>query len=454
MEPLAPIRSRPARWRDAVVGAGPVVVGLLFVLLALALYAAYRVLDPTPAKHLVIATGPEQGAYIEFAKRYRPVLARFGVTLELRTTQGSTENLALLRAPGSGVDAAFVQGGVDSADADAPATVESLGSVAYEPVWLFYREAAAAQKLGPLPLTRLSQLAGWRISTGPAGGGAGPLFRQLALANELQATQLQLGDEPAVNAVVELVQGRTDALLIVAAADAPLVQYLLRTPGVRLFGFTQAEAYARRFPFLRTLTLPRGVVDLAADLPPEDVPLVAVTTSLLVRDGLHPALVQLLVQSAQPVHGEAGWFNRAGEFPNAAASEWPLAPEARRFYRDGLPLLQRYLPFWLANFVDRMWIVLLPLLAVMIPLSRVLPPLVSLRLRSRVYRWYGHLRAVEQALDGPAPPLDKLRAEIERIDSQAERVGLPLSYTHELYALRSHIQLVRDRIAARASPSA
>ncbi len=450
MEPIAPIRSRHGRWWDTVVGAGPLVVGLLIAFVGLGLYVAYRVLDPTPDKRIVIATGPEEGAYIEFAKRYQPLLRAHGLVVELRTTQGSSENLALLRDPQSGVDAAFVQGGVDALDTGERSRVASLGSVAYEPVWLFCREADARDR-HKARLDNLSQLAGWRINTGPSGGGAGPLFLQLAQANQLEATQMQLGDKPAVHAVVDLLQGHTDAVLMVAAADAPLVQYLLRAPGIRLFEFVQSEAYARRFPFLRAVTLPRGIVDLAADKPPQDVRLVAATASLVVREDLHPALVQLLVQAAQQVHGDAGWFSRAGEFPSPSVSELPLSPEAARLYRDGVPWLQRYLPFWLANFIDRMWFVLLPLVAVMIPLSRILPPLVELRVRSRVFRWYAHLRAVEEALERPAPALDRLRAEIERIDGQVERVGVPLSYTHELYELRSHIDLVRKRILDRAT---
>ena len=273
----------------------------------------------------------------------------------------------------------------------------------------------------------------------------------MAEANRLEPSQMQLSQEPTVTGVVNLLQGRTDAVLLVAAADAPLVQYLLQTPGVRLLEFAQAEAYSRRYPSLRALTLPRGIVDLASDRPAQDVRLVAATASLVVRENLHPALVQLLVQAAQQVHGEAGWFNRAGEFPNAGAPDLPLAPEAARFYRDGRPWLQRYLPFWLANFVERMWVVILPLLAVMIPLSRILPPLVNLRVRSRVYRWYAHLRAVERALEQARPDLAGLRLEIERIDNQVERVGVPLSYTHELYELRSHVHLVRKRIQERAA---
>lgn len=448
--PASPVaRPRISRWFTAVVAAGPVVVAALLIGVVLALYAAYRWLDPTPDKHVVIATGPEQGAYVEFGRRYLPLLRAQGLDVALRTTQGSGENLALLRDPGSGVTAAFVQGGLGgTAGDDVQPDLVSLGSVAYEPLWLFYREASARERLGRTPLTRLSQLAGWRINTGPAGGGGGPLFRQLAEANALEPAQLQLGEKPAVQGVVDLLQGATDALVLVSAADAPLVQYLLRTPGVRLLDFNQAEAYARRFPFLRAMTLPRGVVDLAADQPPQDVQLVAARASLVAREDLHPALVQLLVQAARQVHGEAGWFAEAGEFPNPDATALPLAPEAERFYRNGPPWLQRYLPFWLANFVDRMWIVLLPLLAAMVPLSRILPPLVQLRVRSRVFRWYAHLRALEQSLEQPDADLPALQAELERIDAQVEHIGLPLSYTNELYDLRGHIHLVRKRLLA------
>ena len=453
MEPLEPPRSRTSRWFGAVVGAGPLVVALLLLAVAAALVGAYRWLDPTPDKRLRIATGPEQGAYLEFGKRYRPLLQANGLEVELRTTQGSADNLALLRDPASGVQAAFVQSG---SDAGAPppedsraARIVSLGRVAHEPLWLFYREDRARQRLGKAPPERLAQLQGWRIHTGPPGSGTGALFARLAAANGLDAATLQaVDDRSTVQGVVELVQGRADALALVSAPDAPLVQYLLRTPGVRLFDFVQAEAYARRFPFLRATTLPRGVVDLALDDPPQDVHLVAANASLLVRADLHPALMQLLVQAAQQVHGEPGWFNAAGELPNAATDEWPLAAEAERFYRDGRPWLQRYLPFWLANFIDRMWIVLLPLLAAAVPLSRVLPPLVQLRLRSRIFRWYDHLRALERELEREGADAAALRGRLERIEAQVEHIGVPLSYAHELYQLRAHIHLVRKRLMA------
>ncbi len=439
-----------ARWSAALAAAGPWAVLLMFAAGAALLWLAWRVLQPTPDRHLVIATGPAQGAYEEFASRYLPLLQAQGLSVELRRTQGSSENLALLRDPGSGVHAAFVQGGPDRTGTG----VKSLGSVAVEPLWLFVRDTSVTALPGGQLPDNLAPLAGWRIDSGPEGGGSGPLFRLLAAAHGLPAGALQPSARAAVDGVVELVQGRVDALALVSSAEAPLVQYLLSTPGVRVFDFVQAEAIARRHPHLRALVLPRGIVDLARDLPPRDLQLVATTALLAVRDDLHPALAQLLLQAAQQVHAGPGWFNRRGEFPQPASEGLPLADEADHFYRNGPPWLQRYLPFWLANFVDRMWIVLLPLLAALLPLSRVLPPLVTLRLRSRVYRWYANLRAIEQALERPGADVAALHLELEALDAQTEHIGLPLSFTSELYELRSHIQLVRQRLQARVQPAA
>jgi TRAP-type uncharacterized transport system substrate-binding protein len=448
----SPLEPRP-RLIDSLAAAGPLLVGGLVLGVALLLWAAWRVLDPLPERHLVIATGPEQGAYQAFAERYKPLLEAQGLRVELRRSQGTRQNLQWLRDAGSGVQAAFVQSGVADADlADAaerePALL-SLGSVAPEPLWLFYRPARLPRG-APAP-TRLSELEGWRIHTGPAGGGTGALLRQLTAANGLTTPPVPADEREAVHAVVELLQGRIDALAMVSAADAPLVQYLLSTPGVALFDFAQAEAYARRFNVLTPQRLPRGVVDLAADQPPADVRLVSATASLVVRADLHPALQQLLVQAAGAAHTGGGWFARPGEFPNAETSEFPLSDEAARHYRSGPPWLQRHLPFWLANVVDRMWLVLLPLLAVLLPLARILPPLVTLRLRSRVYRWYAHLRALEAELDGSGPDLASLSQRLEALDRQTEKIGVPLAYAHELYDLRAHIHGVRKRLAQRAA---
>ena len=436
--------------RDLVVTAGPfVLVALLLLLLA------YWALDPTPPRRVVLATGAEQGAYAEFGKRYAALLAKHGIHVELRSTQGAAENLALLRDENSPVDMAFVQGGADDStrrEALAPALAEpdtqdrlvSLGSLFYEPLWLFYREDSARRLLGRPALDQLSQLAGWRVNIGAPGSGVPNLMRQVLQANRIDPATITLVQHPQTPAVMALLAGEVDALVFASAPESLMVQMLLQTPGVKLLDFAQAEAYSRRFPYMSPVVLPRGVVDLARDEPPADVRLVAPTAALVVKEDTHPAIMQLMVQAAQTIHGEAGWFQRKGEFPSPRNTEWPLAKEAERYYRTGPPLLQRYLPFWLANLIDRMWVALLSIVAILIPLSRLVPPLYEFRIRSRIFRWYGQLRAVENRHG--EQPRDELIRELDDIESRVGNITVPLSYADELYGLRGHIHMVRRRL--------
>lgn len=441
--------------RDLALTFGP------FLVLAAGLLAlAYIVLQPTPPRKVVMATGVAQGAYAEFGKRYAELLMQHGIAVELRATAGAAENLALLRDAHSGVDLAFVQGGAGAPDAasaslaaapaSAPANPEpnaglvSLGSMFFEPVWLFYREDAAQRLVHGPAISQLKQLSGARLNIGAAGSGAPPLIQQLLDANRIAPGAITLLQQPTTPAVVDMLEGRIDALALASAPESLMVQMLLQTPGIRLLDFAQAEAYARRFGYISAITLPRGVVDLAGDQPPSDVHLVAPTAALVARSTLHPALAQLFVQAAQQVHGGAGWFARKGDFPNAANTELPLAPEAQRFYRSGVPLMQHYLPFWLANLADRMWVALVAIVAVLIPLARVVPPLYQFRIRSRVFRWYAQLREVESAQgqrDNAA-----LLAELDSIEAHVGQITVPLSYADELYALRGHIQMVRAKL--------
>ncbi len=434
--------------RDLLATAGP------FILLALALLLlAYKVLDPNPPNKVVLATGAEQGAYAEFGKRYAELLARHGIRVELRGTAGAAENLQLLRDEDSGVDLAFVQGGADvahasRADADeANANLVSLGSLFYEPVWLFYREASAQRVAAKPALESFAEMArsgDWKLNIGAPGSGVPNLVKRLLEANRIDAGALTLVEHPSTPAAVALLGGEIDALVFASAPESPLVQMLLQTPGIRLFDFPQAEAYSRRFPFLSPVTLPRGVVDLARDLPPANIRMIAPTATLVAKESLHPALVQLFVQAARQIHGGPGWFQRKGAFPSIENTERALAPEAERFYRNGPPFLQRYLPFWLANLIDRMWVVLVSIIAILIPLSRVVPPLYAFRVRSRIFRWYGQLRRLEES--APDRPAGELLAELDKLEERAGRISVPLSYADELYALRANIQMVRRRL--------
>ena len=445
----ATLRHTLLSFRDLLVTFGPFIV-LAFALLAV----AYWVLDPTPPSRVVLATGPDQGAYAEFGKRYAQILKGYGITVELRSTQGAAENLKRLREPGAGgVDVAFVQGGADEAgrteNAD-DAELVSLGSMFYEPVWLFYRTDSAQRLLKTGSLSALTQLAGWKLNIGAPGSGVPNLMYRLLDANRIDLASLTLLREGQTPAVVALLAGESDALVFASAPESLMVQMLLQTPGIAQFDFGQADAYSRRFAFLTPVTLPRGVVDLAGDVPPRDVRLVAPTATLVARKGTHPALIQLFVQAAQQIHGGAGWFQRKGDFPTSASTEEPLAKEAQRFYANGTPVLQRYLPFWLANLIDRMWPVLLTIVAVLIPVSRVLPPLYQFRIRSRIFRWYAQLREVEEAVG--KRPAAELLDELGAIETRVENVTVPLSYADELYSLRGHIQMVGQRLRGAAVP--
>ena len=430
--------------RDLLVTAGP------FLMVALGLLGlAYWVLDPNPPNKVVLATGPDQGAYAEFGKRYAAFLKQHGIRVELRATQGAAENLALLRDDASSVNLAFVQGGADierGADDVANDGLVSLGSLFHEPVWLFYREDAAQRLLKSNALVSLAQLPGWKLNIGPPGSGSPLLMQRLLDANGIDRKTLTLLDQPQTPAVVALLGGEIDALVFASAPESLMVQMLLRTPGVKLFDFAQAEAYSRRFAFMSPVVLPRGVVDLARDMPSADVRLVAPTATLVAKESTHPALLQLFVQAAHGIHGEAGWFHRKGDFPSAAHTDLPLAKEAERFYKTGAPLLQRYLPFWLANLIDRMWVVLVSIIAILLPLSRVVPPLYQFRIRSRIFRWYAQLRGVEDSFGKRGQ--DELLRELVEIESRVEQIAVPLSYADELYSLRSHIQMVRTRLLA------
>jgi TRAP-type uncharacterized transport system substrate-binding protein len=427
--------------RDAALVAGP------FVLLAVILLViAYWLLDPTPPTRVVLATGPEQSAYEEFGKRYQQALARYGIKVELVPSAGSLENLNNLKQPDGKVQLAFVQGGGTSLEESEQAALISLGSLFYEPVWLFYRTESAKKKSADGKLKALADMQGWRVNAGMDGGGVRNLVLRLLQANRIDPAAMTLAALPPTESVMELLAGTSDAVFFVSAPESPLVQMLLQTPGISMFAFDQAEAYARRFAFISNVNLPRGIVDLAANLPPQDVPMIAPTATLVAREGTHPALIQLFVQAAAEIHGGAGWFRRAGEFPNAKNNEMPVAKEAQKFYRDGAPFLQRYLPFWLANLIERMWPALVSIIAVLLPLSRIIPPIYEFRVRSRIFRWYGQLRRIEDDLaDGNAKPAELL-TQLDTLEGKAERITVPLAYADELYALRSHIDLVRMRL--------
>jgi TRAP-type uncharacterized transport system substrate-binding protein len=426
-------RLRRELWLTAGAGA---------LLVAVAFAVALHFVEPAPPKHLVVSTGALDGGYHAFAQQYRELLAGDGVTLELRPSAGSLENVGRMMEPGSDVDVGFLQGGTSFA-ANAPGLV-SLGSLYYEPLWVFYRGG---------PIDDFPGLRGKRIAIGPDYSGVRALALQLLAVNDAVLPPTQLLDTGGEAAAQALIEGRIDAAMFVAPMELPAVEQLLVAPGVRLLSVERAEAYTRRFPYLYRVDLPQGAADFARDLPRRGVVLLAPTANLLVRSELHPALAYLLMRAAGRLHGEAGMFHRRGEFPSAKDADFPLSPEAQRYFRSGAPFLQRYLPFWAANLIDRLWVMILPVLAVLVPLARILPAVYGWRMRARIYRWYGRLKEIELQLEDKqtAEELLDMAERLDNIEQAVNRIPTPLAYSANLYSFRQHIDLVRRRIEAMGS---
>jgi TRAP transporter TAXI family solute receptor len=408
------------------------------LLIVVAFWIAAQFVKPAPPKSFVMTTGPDSGAYHTYAKRYQDIFARYGVRLELRPSSGSVENLARLRDDASDVSAGFVQGGTGNR-AQYP-DLESLGAVYFEPLWLFYR--------GTDTIERLIDLKGRRVAVGPEGSGTRPLVLSMLAANGITAANTSLLALTGDQAAQALRGDEIDAMLMVSGVDSSLVRDLLSAPGVRLGSVARASAYVERFPFLNRVVLPAGGVDLERDIPKTDTVMVAPTANIVVRDELHPALLDVFMIAMKEVHGDAGYFHGAGEFPSAKSQEFPLSKQAERFYRSGPPFLLRYLPFWAATLVDRLWVILVPIVALVYPLVRVLPPLYSWRMRRRIYRWYGELKFLEEdfRIHCDQERFEHYMERLQKIEEEVMGRWVPLAFSEELYILREHINLVRGRL--------
>jgi len=431
---MGKLRARFVSIRDLLATAWPIIL-----ITAVGFVVAYQFVQPAPPRHITISTGSESGAYYAYAKRYAQLLAANGITLEVQTSAGSLQNLERLK--NGEADIALIQGGVTEVlAADEESELRSLGSVSYEPVWVFYRSDHRIDKL--------HHLSGQRIAVGEEGSGFRGLALQLLEANGIAANSRNLVPMAGVSAAEALQHEQIEAAFIVAAQDAPVVQLMLRSPGVRVMSFSQADAYLRRFPFLSKVVLPRGVVDLVRDMPPRDTVLLATTANVVVREDLHPALASLLSQAMSEVNGKSGFFQRAGEFPAYKDHSFEISDEAQRYYKSGPPLLQRYLPFWIAVLVERLFVLIVPLVVLLLPLLKVAPSVYRWRIRAKIFRCYGDLKFMENDLRqnyDPARHAEYL-ARLDRIEDDAYTRNIPLAYSDLLYTLREHINLVRDKL--------
>jgi len=419
----------------------PIAVAITFLILVAMLFATLWVLVPPPPRSIELATGFPTGLYQQFGEKLQSELAEQGVSMKLRTTGGTGDNLALLSDQYSGIDFAMVQGGV--ADLSKYPDFISIAGVFYEPVWVWYRESSFPTESGRLGL--LSQLKGKRVSIGNEGSGTLSLTSQLLAASGLSLSDIRAEKLKPLDALEKFKKGELDAVFLVSAAEAPLVKKFYETPGIRLMNFEQAEAYVHLFPFLSKVTVPRGVVSIAYDLPRQDIQVLAATATLVGKSDISPALVTLLLGATYDVLKTYSYLQKPGEFPSGTGLDFPLHVDAEIYLKDGPSFLHRHLPFWTAVWIGRFAKIVIPLLVILIPLFTYIPAAKNLLLRLKLSQVYEELKVIERHASNPDLKEKNLK-DLENIERRVGNIKVSMLDAKELYDLKGHVGDVRNRL--------
>ena len=441
-KPHIDIGSAKARLAGITGHGLPIALAAILAVSIVAGALAFVFLNSAPPTTLTMASGPNGSAFRMVAEQYRTILARQGVTLKIVPSDGSRDNLEMLRDKRSKVEVAFVAGG--ETEANTSARLVSLGSISYEPLMIFYRGHAK---------DLISEFKGQRLNVGPEGSEASTLSQTLLEANGiLPGDGTRIAHSSPETSIQSLLDGRIDALFAMSdTTPANLLKQLLRDSDIHLFNVVQADGYTHRITYLNRLVLPRGAIDFGEDIPAQDVNLIAPTVELVARDNLHPALSDLILEAAREVHGRASLYKKAGEFPAPVAHAFPLSADASRFYASGRGSFYRSFPFWVASLIERILAVVVPMAIILVPGIKIAPTIFQWRSESRIYRWYGVLQRIEH--DAYSVPLDaaghqQLLKRLERMESMVMKLAVPSAYGDLLYDLRGHIDSVRQRIAA------
>jgi hypothetical protein len=421
------------------LGPGVTLSAIIFTALVL-IIATFWFFNSAPPNTIIITGGDEGSLFQRNAEKYAKILARKGVKLKILPSEGSLENLERLADPKFHVDVGFVQAGV--AKGQNIDNLVSLGSISYEPLYLFCR----ADK----PFHLLSQFSSKRLAIGEEGTGANVLALELLALNGIKpggaTTLLEIDDEEAEKALLE---GKIDgAFMMGDSASSKTMRDLLRQPGITAFNFSQADAYTRRINYLNKLVLLEGSIDFGKNVPGHNINLLSPTVELIARTDLHPALSDLLLEAATEVHSRAGRYQRQGEFPSPLEHEYRISSDAQRFYKSGKSFLYRYLPFWMASFLNRILVVIVPMILVLIPGLKSIPAIYRWRIRLRILRWYRALLVLESdlSLNVTSEKREELLNRIDQIEQTVNNMKVPASFADQFYSLRSHIAIVRARL--------
>lgn len=417
--------------------AAPLVIGISIVVAF-----GWRFVKPGPPSHITISAGSQGGAYFEYAKKYAAALEKNGVKTTVLTSSGSIENIKRLKDEAGETDIAFVQGGIIN-EADKEGLI-SLGSLYYEPIWVFYRTTKWGQAIDQFTALKNSV-----INTGTPGSGTEKLALQIFDKHSMPSGSFTASALAPQEAAAALKAGSIDAMMLVSAANAPVVEELLNTSGVAVMSLSRAEAITRVVPALSKLTLPRGSVNLAKDIPATDVTSVASTATLVGKDDLHPAIAYLLIKAANELHSGPQLLSASREFPSITKyQELEVPEEVDKLYKQGAPVLYKHLPFWLANLMYRLWVLLIPLGAALVTLSDALPKILGFRGNRQIASTYADARILEQEVRNAPPGIDNAPylARLNGLHQRAAGIKVPSDFVKSLFELRGHLDQVGDNI--------
>nr|WP_246462752.1 TAXI family TRAP transporter solute-binding subunit [Pelagicoccus albus] len=419
----------------------------LVAFVAILVIVLVQFVDPAPPREITIASGSETGRYYELASLLKRELQKEGVTLNVLTTAGSEENLELLTSDDSEASIAFAQSGMSEVFESEEGALRGLASLYYEPIWLVYRK--------DLELEFVSDLRNLKVAVGKKGSGTQAVARFLLAENGLLSGAehpelIELSDDETVE---ELAGGEIDAGFFMVSAESPTIQRLIEMEGFDFLDMRRHSAYRARYRSLSGVEISEGLLNLEANLPPEDRTVLAAVATMVVNDRFHPALTPLVLEAMRKILSKGGVLELPDEFPSDRYVDYDLTKEAGHYFEYGPPFLLRYMPFWAASLVDRLIILVIPLLFVIIPLSKIAGPIYRWRIRSRIYRWYKYLRETDQkiVLGTIQRDLDNERDRLGKLENELASVEVPLSYTDELYHLRQHVEYVSRRLESIAS---
>lgn len=413
----------------------------LILLLILALVLLIWFAKPAPPKKVMMATGTG-GSYKILGEKYRTYFEKKGIDLKLIETHGSKENLQHLIDRKDPIQVALVQGGM--IESEGLTGVNSLGTVDYEPFWIFYRNNAFNEHahISDRDIAKL------KINIGPIGSGTRTQALRIFRLNNLNADSPNLLGMANGEGVLALERGEIDGVILVDGFESPNVQRLIKNPDIRLSTFQRADAYARLLPFIEEASVPMGGFDLGKNIPDHPIQLISTTTNLLIDNRLHPAIQVLFLEAAKEINGVKSYFSKAGEFPVYMNTEAPLSEEASFFYQKGTPILMKYLPFWMAEFLERMFFLLLPFAAFAYPVIKSIPTYRTNLAKKQINSIYKELDKFEQQTIQTFDP--NRRGEYIEVLNEMERRVLSSKAaklaTADCYSLRNNIEFIRNAL--------